>query len=173
MSDAMHTLLTATRLLDLHHPEIEALVARRSWQTLRPYDRIGTVYDFVRNEIAFGYNEGRRVAGVQGAGRRQRASSSTSRTWPACSAAFRRHDVSAATAPLPPTYRRPGPNGKARTPTSRGKASQTTSGHSTCRSGADASQRAVSGTRHMALVGVIVLRFMDVSMKCFSVVSAP
>jgi transglutaminase-like putative cysteine protease len=58
MSDAMHTLLTATPLLDLHHPDIESLVARRGWRTLSPYDRIGAVYDFVRNEIAFGYNEG-------------------------------------------------------------------------------------------------------------------
>lgn len=58
MSDAMHTLLTATPLLDLHHPDIESLVARRGWRTLSPYDRIGAVYDFVRDEIAFGYNEG-------------------------------------------------------------------------------------------------------------------
>lgn len=58
MSDAMHPLLAATPLLDVHHPDIEALVARRGWQNLGPYDRIGAVYDFVRNEIAFGYNEG-------------------------------------------------------------------------------------------------------------------
>jgi transglutaminase-like putative cysteine protease len=58
MSDAMHSRLTATPLLDLHHPAIEALVARRGWRTLSPYDRIGAVYDFVRNEVAFGYNEG-------------------------------------------------------------------------------------------------------------------
>ncbi len=58
MSDAMHTLLAATPLLDVHHPDIEALVARRGWRALPSYDRIGAVYDFVRNEIAFGYNEG-------------------------------------------------------------------------------------------------------------------
>jgi transglutaminase-like putative cysteine protease len=58
MSDAMHTLLAATPLLDVHHPDIEALVDRRGWRALPPYDRIGAVYDFVRNEIAFGYNEG-------------------------------------------------------------------------------------------------------------------
>jgi len=58
MSSAMHSLLTATPLLDLHHPDIESLVAVRGWRTLGPYDRIGAVYDFVRNEIAFGYNEG-------------------------------------------------------------------------------------------------------------------
>ena len=57
MSDAMHALLTDTPLIDLHHPDLEALVARRGWRTLIPYDRIGAVYDFVRNEIAFGYNE--------------------------------------------------------------------------------------------------------------------
>jgi transglutaminase-like putative cysteine protease len=58
MSNAIHPLLTATPLLDIQHPDIEALVASRGWPTLAPYDRIGAVYDFVRNQIAFGYNEG-------------------------------------------------------------------------------------------------------------------
>ncbi len=58
MSDAMHPLLAATPLLDVHHPDIESLVTRRGWRNLSPYGRIGAVYDFVRNEIAFGYNEG-------------------------------------------------------------------------------------------------------------------
>ncbi len=62
MSDAVHPLLAATPLLDFHHPDIEALVARRGWRTLSPYDRIGAVYDFVRNEIAFGYNESDELA---------------------------------------------------------------------------------------------------------------
>lgn len=43
VSDAMRALMTATRLLNLDHPDIEALVARRGWRTLRPYDRIGAV----------------------------------------------------------------------------------------------------------------------------------
>lgn len=58
MSDAMHPLLAVTPLLDIRHLDIEALVARRGWRTLSPYDRIGAVYDFVRNEIGFGYNKG-------------------------------------------------------------------------------------------------------------------
>ena len=58
MSDAMHPLLAATPLLDLHHLAIESLVTRRGWRSLPAHDRIGAVYDFVRNEIAFGYNEG-------------------------------------------------------------------------------------------------------------------
>ncbi len=56
--DAQPRLLQPTRLLDFTQPDIEALVARRGWRTLSPYDRIGAVYDFVRNEIAFGYNAG-------------------------------------------------------------------------------------------------------------------
>ncbi len=58
MSEALHPLLAETPLLDVHHPDIEALVARRGWRAMPPDDRIGAVYDFVRNEIAFGYNEG-------------------------------------------------------------------------------------------------------------------
>lgn len=58
MSDAQNPLLKATPLLDIQHPAIEALVTERGWRALAPYDRIGAVYDFVRNEIAFGYNEG-------------------------------------------------------------------------------------------------------------------
>jgi hypothetical protein len=36
MSDAMHPLLAATPLLDVRHPDIEALVACRGGRTLRP-----------------------------------------------------------------------------------------------------------------------------------------
>ena len=54
----MNPLLAATPLLDFHHRDIETLVARRGWRALPPRERIGAVYDFVRNEIPFGYNEG-------------------------------------------------------------------------------------------------------------------
>ena len=66
MSDGMHSMLTATRLLDLDHPDIEALVARRGWRSLSTCDRIGTVCDFVRNEIAFGYNGGDELPASRG-----------------------------------------------------------------------------------------------------------
>jgi transglutaminase-like putative cysteine protease len=58
MSDAMPSLLAATSLLDVHHADIESLVGRRGWRALPLHDRVGAVYDFVRNEIAFGYNAG-------------------------------------------------------------------------------------------------------------------
>lgn len=48
--------LTATRLLDFDTSSIAELVRNRGWKNLPRLDRIGAVYDFVRNEIAFGYN---------------------------------------------------------------------------------------------------------------------
>lgn len=54
--DAQPRLLQPTRLLDFTHPAIEELIARRGWRQLPMFERIGAAYDFVRNEIAFGYN---------------------------------------------------------------------------------------------------------------------
>jgi len=56
MSEAASRWLSPTPLLDFQHPDIESLVSSRGWRTLGEYERIGAVYDFVRNEIAFGYN---------------------------------------------------------------------------------------------------------------------
>ena len=49
-------LLAASQLLDYRAPSIVRLTEDRSWRRLPQYDRIGALYDFVRNEIAFGYN---------------------------------------------------------------------------------------------------------------------
>lgn len=57
MSAALPGLLARTALLDFEHPAIEALVAGRGWRQLPAFERIGAAYNFVRNEIAFGYNE--------------------------------------------------------------------------------------------------------------------
>lgn len=54
--DAQPRLLQPTTLLDFAHPAIEGLVVQRGWRQLPVFERIGAVYDFVRNEIAFGYN---------------------------------------------------------------------------------------------------------------------
>ncbi len=48
--------IAATSMLNFNHPSIERLVEDRRWRSLPTHDRIGAVYDFVRNEIAFGYN---------------------------------------------------------------------------------------------------------------------
>lgn len=48
--------LRATALLDFGSPGLRAIVEQLRWWDLDPGDRIGAVYDFVRNEIPFGYN---------------------------------------------------------------------------------------------------------------------
>jgi len=47
---------STTPLLDFEHPTIAALLHRRGWRELPLQQRIGAAYDFVRDEIAFGYN---------------------------------------------------------------------------------------------------------------------
>ena len=56
MTDTPSDLLRATPLLDFDHPTIRDLIAARGWAGLVPFGRIGAAYDFVRDEIAFGYN---------------------------------------------------------------------------------------------------------------------
>ena len=48
--------LSTTPLLDFSNPAIQALVKENGWATLSTDLRIGAVYDFVRNEILFGFN---------------------------------------------------------------------------------------------------------------------
>jgi transglutaminase-like putative cysteine protease len=50
------SLLQPTRLLDFTAGPLRDLIDRRGWRDLAPHDRIGAAYDFVRNEIRFGYN---------------------------------------------------------------------------------------------------------------------
>jgi transglutaminase-like putative cysteine protease len=45
-----------TRLLDYDHALIQQLITERGWSGLAVADRVGAVYGFVRDEIAFGYN---------------------------------------------------------------------------------------------------------------------
>ncbi|WP_421754084.1 transglutaminase-like domain-containing protein [Croceimicrobium sp.] len=52
----MEDYLAPSPLLDFKHPSIQDLIRNRDWMKLDAYDRIGAIYDFVRNEIAFGYN---------------------------------------------------------------------------------------------------------------------
>ena len=58
MPNTSSLLLRPTPLLNFGNPYIERLVTDRNWRALPERERIGAAYDFVRNEIAFGYNEG-------------------------------------------------------------------------------------------------------------------
>ena len=51
----MTDLTQSTTLLDYDNPAIQALIHNRGWRHLNAHDRIGAAYDFVRNDIAFGY----------------------------------------------------------------------------------------------------------------------
>ncbi len=48
--------IATTPILNFNHPSIKHLVDDKGWRSLPIHQRIGAVYDFVRNEIAFGYN---------------------------------------------------------------------------------------------------------------------
>lgn len=54
---APQTGLAATPLLDFEHPALQRLRRVRQWDRLPTRERIGAIYDFVRNEILFGYNQ--------------------------------------------------------------------------------------------------------------------
>jgi len=53
----MERYLKETRLLDYSHPALIELVMSRGWIELPEYECIAHIYDFVQNEIAFGYNK--------------------------------------------------------------------------------------------------------------------
>lgn len=61
----MDRYLLDTPLLDFHHPRLVALVRARGWLSLPDYARIGAVYDYVQNEVLFGYNEADDLAASQ------------------------------------------------------------------------------------------------------------
>lgn len=48
--------LLATAIANFNSEPIQRLITQRGWRALSAYERIGAAYDFVRNEVAFGYN---------------------------------------------------------------------------------------------------------------------
>ena len=52
----MERYLTETPMLDFSAPAIENLIERRGWRSLSEFERIKTIYNYVRDEILFGYN---------------------------------------------------------------------------------------------------------------------
>jgi len=62
---ASNEYLKETEMLDFSHQTIQALVAQLGWRELNRYDAIGAIYDFVRDDIAFGYNRDDRISASQ------------------------------------------------------------------------------------------------------------
>jgi hypothetical protein len=52
----MDRFLAETRLVDFRAAPFKALIEERNWLSLSDWDKIGSAYDFVRNEVHFGYN---------------------------------------------------------------------------------------------------------------------
>ena len=48
--------LIETPLLDFSNDNIRGLIKTRKWLSLSPFDRLKSIYEFVRDEILFGYN---------------------------------------------------------------------------------------------------------------------
>lgn len=48
--------LESTTIVNFNHPAIQSLIEERQWQELDDYNKIGAAYQFVKNEILFGYN---------------------------------------------------------------------------------------------------------------------
>ncbi len=53
----MEEYLQETELLDFNHPTIQKLLQEQRWRGLSEYEKIDHIYQFVQNNIAFGYNE--------------------------------------------------------------------------------------------------------------------
>ena len=49
--------LYTSPMLDFNSPSIVQLIENRGWKRLSPYDAIEAVYNFVRDDIKFGYNK--------------------------------------------------------------------------------------------------------------------
>jgi len=54
-----------TPMLDFNHPQIQSLIQQRKWRDLSQYDAIGAIYNYVRDEISFGYNADDRLPASQ------------------------------------------------------------------------------------------------------------
>ncbi len=54
--------LQTTVILDFKHGSIQELVSQKGWRQLSHYDAIGAIYNYVRDDILFGYNADDRLS---------------------------------------------------------------------------------------------------------------
>ena len=52
----MDKYLCETKMLDYSNLSIQKLIQEKNWRTLDTFERIKSIYDFVRDDILFGYN---------------------------------------------------------------------------------------------------------------------
>ena len=61
----MQRLLEQTPILDYHHPSIHNLIEQRKWRDLDEVNKVRNIYNFVRDEVQFGYNTGDTIQASQ------------------------------------------------------------------------------------------------------------
>ncbi|MDE5593402.1 MAG: transglutaminase-like domain-containing protein [Clostridiales bacterium] len=52
----MQKYIEETKMLDFSHKSIQRLIISRDWLNLNEFDKIKSIYNFMRDEIKFGYN---------------------------------------------------------------------------------------------------------------------
>lgn len=52
----MDKLLQETKMLDYSNSAIQELISKRGWKELDDFNKIRSIYNYIRDEIAFGYN---------------------------------------------------------------------------------------------------------------------
>ncbi|MCR4925252.1 MAG: hypothetical protein K5917_03075 [Clostridiales bacterium] len=52
----MERYLRETKMLDYSNENIQRLIESRGWKELDSYEKLKSIYAFVRDEILFGYN---------------------------------------------------------------------------------------------------------------------
>jgi len=65
LSELSNDFLKETPMLDFNQPQVQLLIEQRKWRDLSQYDVIGAIYDYVRDEIKFGYNADDRLSASQ------------------------------------------------------------------------------------------------------------
>lgn len=53
----MDKYLRETEMLDYSNPEIQELIQKKKWKELDEFERIKGIYNFVRDDVLFGYPE--------------------------------------------------------------------------------------------------------------------
>ena len=54
--DSNEQYLKTTGMLDYNHASVQLLIIQKGWRQLSRYDAIGAIYNYVRDDILFGYN---------------------------------------------------------------------------------------------------------------------
>lgn len=65
MNNTTNTYLEETRILNYSNIEIQSLIQQRGWQDFDDFHKIQSIYNFVRDEILFGYNTGDTITARQ------------------------------------------------------------------------------------------------------------